>query len=344
MPTLLKTRIKCTSCVQSALVVHPGLLQDVELRQFHRPVTGSRFDPMHCMYANGLFSHELGRWLSAGKKQKPVGIRFAHLDAFINADWKCGFTDSKHFQKRRDAFSSKREAAFAKRKDDGVKMMASDCLTLYPLLRRFAEIYGMGDAMVDHTKAVLALLDVSDVLQQAKKQQLSCSRETMAKLIRDLVARYLQVRMAVYGPDDAIPKEHHTRHIWRQFLEDGLVLDCWVLERMHLLIKAFANEMLNTNKFEKTVISRAVIERTRQLQRCSDHDRLVGPQVHGHAKQLCTHGGQCFHVEDLVFPFGNFSRCCIVKACFGGREFGLVLPGSCLICWRVVVPSRVDAC
>jgi hypothetical protein len=89
------------------------------------------------------------------------------------------------------------------------------------------------------------------------------SRETIAKLIRDLVKRFLEARLVTEGPDDTVPKHHCTMHLWSQFLEDGVMLDTWVLERMHLLLKTYAEGVKNTGSFEKSVVVRATQERIR---------------------------------------------------------------------------------
>ena len=287
---------------------------------------------MHCMWSNGLFCHALYDWYREARAIK--GIRFCHLSELINADWKCPFAVVKHLSTRRDAFSKKREKAA--NRAGVVKLQASDGLTLYPLIRRFAETHAMDEDLEPHTKTLLALMDVGDVLQQAKKRQYH-NRETMAHLLRDLVVRFLKARLITQDVEDTLPKHHCTMHLWKQFLEDGWLLDTWVLERMHLLLKTYEEDVKCTRQFEKTVITRAVIERSRQLQRATIRDELVGPCVEGVARELVTRMGERFHVDDLVFPSGDLSRCCVVRACVNNVKLGLLLPwGSPLgrICSR----------
>ena len=211
-----------------------------------------------------------------------------------------------------------------------MKLLASDCLTMYPLLRRFTEIYLM-DFLPDRANVFLALCDVADALAKAKHQQYSC-RRTMANQIRDLVHRYLKARQQLDGDGNTIPKHHCLSHLSDQLLLDGLLLDTWVLERMHLLLKGHEEHILHSKKFEQTVITRAVLERTRQLQNATCEHQLIGPQIESHAKQLLAKNGQRFCVNDLVFPCGETSRCCLVRACFGGETFSLVLLGPFHIC------------
>jgi hypothetical protein len=118
------------------------------------------------------------------------------------------------------------------------------------------------------------------------------SRKKMANLIRDLVKRFLKARLVTDGPDDVVPKHHCTMHLWEQFLEDGMVLDTWVLERMHLLLKKYADGIANTGAFEKIVIGRAVLDRMRQLRRISYEDKLIGPCVQGVGRDLKMKSGR----------------------------------------------------
>ena len=275
---------------------------------------------MHCLWSNGIVGHALWDWLCEAKERSL--IRFSHLDQWVNAEWSVPFAARKHFSIRRNLFCKKREKASDRK--DGIKMHASDALTIYPLVRRFAEKYGMTDDLAPYTQTLLALFDVADVLQQGKRQQYIC-RRTMAKLIKDLVLRYMKARFVTYGGDDTVPKHHCSMHLWSQFLEDGFLVDCWVLERMHLLLKEYAEDICNTRDFEGCVIRRAVVQRTRQLQHVGFSDELIGPCKLGYSKALKTGAGQRFHVDDLVFPSGDHNKCYLVRACFMDDKVGGLL-------------------
>ena len=149
-----------------------GLLQDEQLRPFFRPATGSRYDPMHCLWSSGIFGHALWSWCCQAKSIS--GIRFCHLSALINAHWKCPSSHARHLSKIKDAFSDKREKSAIR--SGSIHLSASDGLTVYPLVRRFAEQHAMCDELAPCTQTLLALLDVADVVQQAKKQQYVNSR------------------------------------------------------------------------------------------------------------------------------------------------------------------------
>lgn len=336
--------------------VAKGLWQDIEMRQFIKPATGVRYDPMHCMYVGGVMGHGIFEFLAACKKLRKTSA-FSSLNDFINADWECPFASRGGLAKIRHAFTDKREAA-SKRKT-GIKMMASEQLSVYPMIRRFAEVV-QNPALEDHCQCVYAMCDVADALQEAKRQQYD-DRESMAHRIKDLIVRYLRVRLAVYGTSRVKPKHHMLLHMFEQLLMDGLMLDCFILEHMHLLIKAYADMVANTIAFEKSITIRAVAERCRQLKAKVSGTRLQGSQVpspevsailqHQVAvgRHLSMASGQELHVEDVIFQGTDRSRCFVIKACLMGDlpyivleelELVRVVTSACSK-WKRTLPAKL---
>jgi len=323
-----------------------GLWQDPDLRPFIRPVTGSRVDPMHIMYVGGVFGHELFAFLRKCKKAKKIG--FPEVHEFLQADWRCPFLHRKNLAGIRESFSKKREKA-ANRKQ-GMKCMASEFLSLYPLLRRFAEaIEAKHPELKAHCQVFYALCDVADVFQEAK-MQCYYDKESMANRMKTLISRFLQARQAVCGTGGVKPKYHLLLHVWLQFLEDGLLMDCWVQERMHMLLKQFGIQTMNTGNFERSVIIRSVVERTRALQQmprgnqlqkalpCPSLSAILPPGGTQVGKLLRTASGRTFHSDDVIFLGGDRAHCFMIAACFGGQTHGLVLERLQLL--EEVTPAR----
>ena len=314
-----------------------GIWQDRELRGFCTPISGTRWDPMHVMYVAGVLTQALWEYLNDCKLLK--NIRYSHIDAFVQADWKCPFMFKKHLTKVRHLFTRKREEA-ANRKV-GVKMTASEQLSVYPLIRRFAELNDC-DELHDATVCFCNICDVADALQQAKFQHFTC-RKTMAVLIKDLVRKYLDVRLAVYGKKGVKPKHHKLSHLWKQLLEDGFLMDCFILEHMHCMIKPLMEALRRTLRFEETAIRRAVQARVHQLAKTKIERRLIGdqtpsPQLSAVLKHptsvgllLLMPGGQQLHTEDIIFLGDDLSRCFLIKACYMSAVPGLVLEELLLV-------------
>jgi hypothetical protein len=193
-----------------------GILQDIALRPFIKP-SCIRIDPMHCMYVGGAMGHEMWKFMCSLKKEK---LGFAEANAHVNADWKYPFHMKDKVAAMRDSFSEKRKTAAGRR--SGIRLMASQFVTVYPIIRRFAEV-SETPKIEDNCKSFYAMCDVADVLQEAKLQHYS-DRKVMADQISELVIRYLKVREAVYGHDGTKPKHHKLMHLASQFLEDGMML------------------------------------------------------------------------------------------------------------------------
>ena len=122
---------------------------------------------------------------------------------------------------------------------------------------------------------------------------------------------------------------------------------------MHLLLKEYCNDIQITAVFEKSVIRRAIAERTRQLKIAKHGNFLVGGsapfpelsrllQVEAMVgRHLTTTTGQQFHVDDVVFPSGDRSDCALIKACFSGEGVhGLVLESLQLVTNVLIGPDE----
>jgi hypothetical protein len=72
------------------------------------------------------------------------------------------------------------------------------------------------------------------------------------------------------------PKNHFTHHVPRQIDRDGLILDAFVGERKHQLIKAEASVIKNTLNFEKSVLVRIIAIQMAELSDPNHfRDRLI---------------------------------------------------------------------
>ena len=99
--------------------------------------------------------------------------------------------------------------------------------------------------------------------------------QTTRKLA-DAMRLFFDLHKAAYGEDHIKPKHHWMLDIPPQLLRDGLVLDAFVIERQHLLVKNVANHIVNTRVFEASLGASVL---TRQLQIAKEYrpgDKLVG--------------------------------------------------------------------
>ncbi len=76
------------------------------------------------------------------------------------------------------------------------------------------------------------------------------------------------------------PKFHWLVHLARELEHFGILLSCWVHERKHRMVKRYANMILNTLVFEKSVLSEVTCHHIAELRRPDKFDlspKLIPP-------------------------------------------------------------------
>ena len=54
------------------------------------------------------------------------------------------------------------------------------------------------------------------------------------------------------------PKHHWAMDLPDQLRRDGVLVDCFIIERQHLFVKKSAAHIINVSKYEESVIATAV--------------------------------------------------------------------------------------
>ena len=92
-----------------------------------------------------------------------------------------------------------------------------------------------------------------DLIAQAKRQ-ITDLRPTACRL-HDSACRFLDKHILAYGTGHVRPKHHWLLDIASQVIQDGVVIDAFVVERQHLFVKRVAEPVRNTRMFERSVLS-----------------------------------------------------------------------------------------
>ena len=92
-----------------------------------------------------------------------------------------------------------------------------------------------------------------DLILYAKRET-ACPRELAAPLMQ-ACREHLRLHKAAYGTEFLKPKHHWLLDIPAQFFRDDIVLDAFVIERLHLAVKGVAENIKNTTAFEMSVLS-----------------------------------------------------------------------------------------
>ena len=140
-----------------------GILADIELRQHVAPVDVNTIDPCHTYFSHGTAAEELHLFLDACKRK--ANLKFEQFRQFCAADWKAPKRTGRTALLSGAVFSDAREHA----SKDCFKGMASEVLSVFPLVRQLAEATASQHANLQKELASFrAMHDVIDLLQQAK--------------------------------------------------------------------------------------------------------------------------------------------------------------------------------
>lgn len=226
-----------------------GMLADPRLRSHCSMLEVATYDWVHTMLSDGVLSVETQVLLKACE---PLGIRRTHLHDFLKDDRWCfpkhGKTKAKQLYR---VFDSHRASASEPEK---VKCSCAELLGLYGLLRHFVEVeVGRPDEIRAELASFHAACRVVDCMLLAKRRLIDPA--AAARQLDDAVQSHLALHVAAYGTGELKPKHHWLLDIPSQVLRDGCVLDAFVIERQHLLVKSVAEHIDNTKAFESSVLS-----------------------------------------------------------------------------------------
>lgn len=289
-----------------------GLLASLSLRRHIRPAVCSTYDSMHCYYSHGVACVELHLLLQALATHLKIG--FAHLAAFCASDWRFG--KGKRMKSINHVFSPARESK------DSLKMMASEVITVYPLVRHFVEVaIAQTGKIREQIESFRAMCECLDALQDIKMaQQVS---ESQCSRLQQAQQKHLTLFVACYGLQECKPKHHYALHIPGQVRRQGMLLDCFVLERKHISVKRHATAVETSIGFERSVLARVFAEQIAEMP-LSFLNRLIGKTVEssdlasacGSVKAFLADSMSCscaiFHKDDVLF---NDNVAMVILAC-----------------------------
>ena len=133
----------------------------------------------------------------------------------------------------------------------------------------------------------------------------------VAAKLRSVTSTHLDLHIRCHGTDRIKPKHHWAADIPEQLERDQVVLDAFVVERMHLDVKSVAEHVRNTFRFERSVLAGVLNKHFRAL---ADHAAFVG--LRGRVGQL-PGVPDIFVADAMEFDGQKTSACDLV---FGGGE------------------------
>jgi len=223
-------------------------LADVELRAHVDPVQVMTYDWVHNTLQEGTLSTEVQLLLTACE---PHGVsRREFQEALQDAAWEFPSQTRTKSKQLHRVFDPYRESAAS----DRLKCSASELLGLYGLLRYLvAEKVPRVPDLLPKLASFAAACDTLDVLLAAKKGATSIA--DAARSLPGVMQRHMAAHIEAYGDGGIRPKHHWNLDVGDQLARDGVVLDAFVIERTHLKIKAVADSVENTSRFERSVLA-----------------------------------------------------------------------------------------
>ena len=118
--------------------------------------------------------------------------------------------------------------------------------------------------------------------------------------------------VAAYGKEHLKPKFHYLWDVAEQLARDPFVVDCFIVERLHLRAKRAAKDVENTRAYERSVLTGVLISHTNALvDEGSAELGLVGRAAHvpGHTRAVVSRG--CVSQGVMVCGRPRLPRQCI---------------------------------
>ena len=110
----------------------------------------------------------------------------------------------------------------------------------------------------------------------ATKQCRMGDLDNMVDELRGAASTFLRLHVAVHGTSEVKPKHHWLLDIPDQISRDRLVLDAFVIERQHLLVKKVAENVTNTRAFERSVLASLLTVQRQEVRAALFGEGLLG--------------------------------------------------------------------
>jgi hypothetical protein len=265
-----------------------GLLANTRLRPHLDPVRQFQYDWVHTCLQEGQMSAALQLFAQACETKAEIPYTW-WCEYLQHPSWRFPSQNGVKMKALHRIFNEHRtgtkvdakgEVTRAERK---VKPRSAELLGLYGLLRHAVETKRFPAEVGGELEVFLAACRVVDVLLGAKRRRIALAQA--AQLLRAANTDYITKHKALYGSQHIKPKTHWLYDIADQMGlaaeergEEAVLLDAFVVERIHLEIKMYAADVHHGT--ERTVLERTTVHKLNRLEKAVPnelHDHLVGP-------------------------------------------------------------------
>lgn len=219
-----------------------------QVRPHIDPVGAMTWDWVHSCLQDGTITCEIQLLLRDCEEH---GLTKDAVRAALKADWQFPGATRMKCKDLHRIFDPYREVSGDPFK---LKCSASELLSLYGLLRYVvAVMVPRLPELVAQLASFDAACGVLDVILAAKRGELGI--DEAAAVLRTRLQRHMELHVAAYGVAGVRPKHHWMLDIPAQLIRDRMILDTFVVERGHLRVKAVADGVDNTRRFERSVLA-----------------------------------------------------------------------------------------
>jgi hypothetical protein len=138
---------------------------------------------------------------------------------------------------------------------------------------RFAAV----SSLLEHMRGLLEFSLIShhkDVLLAIKQGLLPV--DDGAAQLETATRTFLELHKVCYGTQHLKPKHHWMMDLGPQVRRDRMILDAFVVERQHLIVKSVAEHVRNTSQYEVSVLSSLVNVQIKAVRELKLGDELLG--------------------------------------------------------------------
>ena len=258
-----------------------------------RPSQAITVDWMHTFLQDGVLTTELLLLVNAAKLDNNSLIEFLRDEAW---QWPGGKVAKSKGRLLWKVFDPKRSSK------ERIRAGCSEMLGVYGMIRHFVENRlppAASEARGRAEKSFYACCALVDQIQDGKLRGRAAERAFHDEL-EELAKAWMVAHREAYGDHALKPKSHWVFDVVMQIRRDRQILDCFVVERMHLRIKRIAETVNRLPDFEKTIISRYA---------CL-HEKMLKEK--GACSEMALVGAT-FALEE--FPGIRFADACRWQAC-----------------------------
>ena len=130
------------------------------------------------------------------------------------------------------------------------------------------------DGIALQKQSYAAVCKIIDVVLLAKQGRIPLAQAS--GLLRRSLVDHLTKHKSAYGVEHIKPKHHYMFDVASQWERHAEVVDAFVIERLHLRVKAVAEPVRNTSCFERSCLASLINSHCRLLQEEKFGDGLIG--------------------------------------------------------------------